>query len=99
TMYDIDFKPSYYNHMDNTLQTIDNGVLKTYSVASNTITDSIAVTYDYKTLNEFKFSPDGSKLLVYKKGSLDYTSRFKGLTSLGINVYDIETHTLTNIRD
>ena len=99
TMYDIDFKPSYYNHTDNTLQTIDNGVLKTYSVASNTITDSIPVIYDYKTLNEFKFSPDGSKLLVYKKGYLDYTSRFKGLTSLGINVYDINTHTLTKIRD
>tara|TARA_Y100000748_G_scaffold254055_1_gene219891 strand:- start:113 stop:1108 length:996 start_codon:yes stop_codon:yes gene_type:complete len=100
TMYDIDFKPSYYNDTDNTLQTIDNGVLKTFSVASNTITASIAVTYDYKTLNEFKFSPDGSKLLVYEKGWFnefrDSDAIFK---SLGINIYDINTHTLTKIRD
>ena len=100
TMYDIDFKPSYYNHTDNTLQTIDNGVLKTFSVANNTIAASIAVTYDYKTLNEFKFSPDGSKLLVYEKGWFnefrDSDAIFK---SLGINVYDINTHTLTPIRD
>ena len=91
--------PEGYNASDNVLLQLVDNTLYSFDIDTS-ILSTRNIAYNYQTLNEHHFSPDGTKILLTKKGYYDYVSdEYSNIDSFGIYVYDLETDELIKVRD